>query len=336
MNANQWNQFVAENSSPSSFLQSWQWGEFQSALGNRVCRVAIEDILQAQVIVKSLPLRRTYLEVPKGPIIDNSKFQWEEFIGKLREIGKREKAVLARINPPYDSSFQQAGNFQKPEILMRQTEPEETILADLFKTEDELMANMHEKSRYNIRLAQKKGVRVRQATADERAFESFLFLLHETALRDGITSWPPERFWTFRKMFMTENSVGKNMPCAELLVGELDGQILAAAIIMLFGDSATYLYAASSSENRPANAPSLVLWEAIRLAKRTGKRWYDMWGIAPAESGENHPWAGITRFKSRYIKLNQTGRLCKTVGARDLILDKKFYRLFKLAKKFRP
>ncbi len=132
-----------------------------------------------------------------------------------------------------------------------------------------------------------------------------------------------------------QDTADTKQPHAELLVGELEGQILAAAILMLFGDSGTYLYAASSAENRPANAPSLVLWEAILESRRQGRKWYDMWGVAPADE-PNHPWAGITRFKSRYVKLHATGREFFGSGTHDLVLAKSFYWLFKVAKKIRP
>ncbi len=359
-----WNQFVIINSSPSSFLQSWQWGEFQQALGNKLYRIEIEDLLKAQAIVKKLPLSRSYLEIPKGPIIEKSKIKnqkskiWGQFISDLRKIGRKERAVLARINPPIPilplpegkmkRGWEGEGEWRKPEILLRQTEPEDTVLVDLSKSEDELLQNMHEKSRYNIRLAQKKGVKVRIATQDKQAFENFLDLLGETAKRDKIVSWPSERFWKFRERFMhsispparggDEEGVGENrlIPKTELLVGELEDKILAAAIVMLFGDAGTYLYAASSAENRPANAPSLVLWEAIKLAKARGMRWFDMWGIAPPNAGEDHPWAGITRFKIRYVKPGITGKEIRNIGTRDLILDKTFCIIFKLAKKLRP
>lgn len=372
LNQGVWNKFVAENSSPSSFLQSWQWGEFQKNYGLQIYRLRIEAGLQAQVIVKKLPLGRTYLEIPKGPIIQTSDIRNKDFSGfynRLREIGKKEKAVLARINPPY-TNFQKSGillrrteppspflaplrgreikgqeAWRRPEILIHQTEPEDTALVDLSKSEAELMYNMHEKSRYNIRLAQKKRVTVRLATPDKQAFEIFLKLLDETTRRDRMTSWPNERFWKFREKFMIHNSSpppltlrgeGELFPRAELLLGEHDGQILAAAIIMLFGDAGTYLYAASSSEERSANVPSLVLWEAIRLAKSRGKKWYDMWGIAPAAADENHPWAGITRFKARYVKAGVTGKEIRNLGTLDLVLDKKFYTFFKIVKKLCP
>lgn len=360
-NKESWNKFVAANSSPSSFLQSWEWGELQKALGNKVCHLVIPDFLQAQVIIKKLPLGRTYLEIPKGPISlppssptrgggIKGEGGWEEFIKQLKAIAKKEKAVLARINPPYPEidRLDDLG-FVRPELLLRQREPQETILVDLLKSEEELLLNMHEKSRYNIRLAQRKGVKVRIATQEDRAFEFFLELLEETTKRDKIVSWPRERFYKFREVFMKQRAtpspgvgrVGERSnysqneeltPRAELLIGEYQNHILAAAIIMLFGDAGTYLYAASSDKERTANAPSLVLWEAILEAKCQGKHWYDMWGVAPQDAAEDHPWAGITRFKSRYVKLGVTGKEIRNIGTWDLILDKKFYRLFKVSK----
>ena len=126
---------------------------------------------------------------------------------------------------------------------------------------------------------------------------------------------------------------GLYYPYARLLVGEHEGQILAGAVVMLFGDAATYLYAASSSDKRELNAPSLVLWEAIKLAKNFGKKWYDMWGVAPAGAGEQHSWAGITRFKSRYVKIGMTGRELRPFGTHDLVFAPRVYTLLTLARK---
>ena len=328
-----WNKFVIENSSPSSFLQAWEWGEFQQNLGTKILRLE-GAAWKAQAVVRKLPVSSSYLEIAKGPIIDSAisdkRLAIGELAEKIKEIGKREKAVLARINPPYERvKLDLNEEWRKPAILVRQLEPENTVLVDLFRSEDELLSNMHEKSRYNLRLAVKKGVKVEIATDSDEAFEQFLVLLKETAKRDGIVSWPRERFLRFRQIFMTSSAE----PRAELLIGSLNGRVLAAAIVMLFGDSGTYLYAASSAEERSANTPSLVLWEAIKLAKARGKKWYDMWGVAPADE-PTHPWAGITRFKTRYVKPGVTGKEIAGTGARDLVLDKTFYSLFRIYKLF--
>src|SRR3989344_2520877 len=232
-----WNKFVIENSSPSSFLQAWEWGEFQQNLGTKILRLE-GAAWKAQAVVRKLPVSSSYLEIAKGPIIDSAisdkRLAIGELAEKIKEIGKREKAVLARINPPYERvKLDLNEEWRKPAILVRQLEPENTVLVDLFRSEDELLSNMHEKSRYNLRLAVKKGVKVEIATDSDEAFEQFLALLKETAKRDG--------FLRFRQIFMTSSAE----PRAELLIGSLNGRVLAAAIVMLFGDSGTYLYAAS-------------------------------------------------------------------------------------------
>lgn len=334
-----WNSFVAANSSPSSFLQSWEWGEFQKALGHKVYRLAISDLARAQVIVRELRFGKLYMEVPKGPIFSSRGLVnaevWQVLRDKFLEIGQKEKAVLVRINPPYTVPSDQFAslNFRRPEMLLHQREPEQTILVDLLKSEDELLLNMHEKSRYNIRLAERKGVAVRDATKDRSAFVRFLEILDETAKRDHIVLWSPERFWKFREVFMTGETTTE--PRAIFLVGEYRGQILAGAVVMLYGDSGTYLYAGSSARERSANAPSVVLWEAIRLAKRQNKKWYDMWGITPRGAPPDHPWAGISRFKSRYVNLAKTGKEIYQPGTRDLVFRPLPYQVLRWAKKLR-
>src|SRR3989344_881482 len=360
-----WNQFVADNSSPASFLQSWQWGEFQKSLGLKIHRLGVagesgELIAVAQAIVRPLHLGKTYLEITKGPVakrLATGYLQLDLIIEELKRIGEKEKSIMIRINPPYEDLKLFANRYSliAPAILLRQTEPNDTVLVDLTKSEDELLSSMHEKSRYNIRLAIKKGVRVAEKTTDRSAFDKFLELIEETAKRDGITVWPRERFEKFRQQFMIHNSpqpsltlregvpplnlregggelLNSDQPRAILLTGSFEGKILAAAIVMLFGDSGTYLYAASSAEQRNANVPSLVLWEAIRRTKLAGKKYYDMWGIVPAGAGIEHSWAGITRFKTRYVKAWETGVEKHYTGTWDMVLDKTFYNVFKIGK----
>ena len=331
---------MAANSSPASFLQSQAWGEFQKSLGLKIYRLAVvgddgELQASAQAIVRPLNLGRAYLEVPKGPIGNFDKAAGALLLDELKKIAVAEKAILIRVNPPYENNFQfSIFNFQKPELLLKQREPEDTVLVDLSHSEENLLAHMHEKSRYNIRLAMKKGVQVHEKIKDEKAFEKFLELIEQPSKRDGITVWPRARFEKFRQQFML-GSYAPQDPQAILLTGEFEGQTLAAAIVMLFGDSGTYLYAASSEQQRNANVPSLVLWEAIRQSKIRGKKFYDMWGISPAGAGDDHSWSGITRFKSRYATIGQTGVEKHYTGTWDLVLDKKYYSLFKIGKAIR-
>src|SRR3989344_5273981 len=209
----EWNRFVGSSSSPSAFLQSLEWGEFQKALGHKIFRLAAvgddgEFLATLLAVKRQLHLGKSYLEIPKGPVwnveyrISNIE---NELIKKIQEIGKNENAVLVRMNPPYESSIFHIpySIFTLPQILLRQREPQDTVLVDLSKSEENLLANMHEKSRYNIRLAMKKGVQVTEETLDQNAFENFLTLIGETAKRDGIVVWPRARFDKFREFFLT-------------------------------------------------------------------------------------------------------------------------------------
>ena len=337
-----WNKFIAEHSSPSAFQQSWEWGEFQKAIGNKVYRLTVPSVLAAQAVVKKLPLGRTYLEISRGPVIAPSFYssplvgeeRWGGvLINKLREIGEKEKAIFFRFSPPYEQSgTKMPSEFgaTAPQILIHQKEPADTLLVDLNFSEQELLEKMHHRTRYNIGLAQRSGGVAYDATDKPKAFEIFFRLLEETGKRNNFRFWPRERFLKFKEFFV-KNSSDQNTPYARLIVGEQNEKIICATLIMFFGDTATYLYAASSGD-RATKMPNLMLWEAIREAKRRGKRWFDMWGAAPTNDPQ-HPWAGITQFKSRYVKAGETGRAVHFIGTWDYILYKKIYTLFRLGKK---
>src|SRR3989338_1502062 len=294
-NEARWDKFVAEHSSPASFLQSWAWGEFQKSLGNKIYRLAVEEAgappasqaralragwhAAAQVMVKKLPLGKTYLEIPKGPVGNFDKIIFE----KLVQIAKQENAILIRISPPYESLGFEISNlgFRKPEILVKQKEPEDSLLVDLLKSEDELLAQMHEKMRYNIGLSRRKNIVVRKINGNKKAFAEFLKLTRETSVRDHVELWPDERFQKFYEMFLAPSPLqgegwGEVNFQAKLFVAEYQGLILASAVIVSFGDTATYLYGASSNQLRNFHAPSLLLWETMKLAKAEGKKLYDL------------------------------------------------------------
>lgn len=153
---------------------------------------------------------------------------------------------------------------------------------------EEMLAQMHEKTRYNIRLAERKGVAVRQST-DEKDIDTFISLTRVTAKRDGITAYSDAHF---RAMVRTLGDAG----LGTLFLAEHDGNVLAVNFVVSYGDTVTYLHGASGNENRNLMAPHLLQWRQMEWAMEQGKHWYDFWGIAPSDQ-PNHKWAGITRFK---------------------------------------
>jgi len=199
----------------------------------------------------------------------------------------------------------------------KNVQPADTLLLDLNKTEEELSAEMHQKTRYNIKLAEKKGVKVEKVEDQKEAINIFKELIKETSARDKFT---PHSNSYYRKML---KSLDKNV-CS--WVAKYEDKVLAANIVVNFGDTVTYLHGASSNKHRNLMAPHLLQWEQIKWAKGNGFQIYDFWGISDSDSR----WAGFTRFKRGF-----GGWEKKLPGTFDLVHNQRMYKLYKLIKKFR-
>lgn len=261
-----------------------------------------------------------YWFAPRGPVADRSvENPREAFRTLLEELLKQKlpgSTLFYRFEPPV--TIEQARGMMP--MRMRRTHalnPASTILVDLTRSEDELMAAMHEKTRYNVRLAAKKGVTVREGRSTEDT-EAFLRLLSETGARQGFT---PQAASYVRATHAFLAPLGMS----RIRLAEHEGQVLAANLEIVFGDTVTYLHGASSSEHRELMAPYLLHWEAIRVAKAYGKNYYDLWGCNPESQASYYykpSWEGITRFK-RGIG----GQQVDLVGTWDLPVNRVLYRL---------
>lgn len=295
-----WEAFVSSQDE-AQFLQSWGWGEFQRAVGRKVVRMGTLHqgvvVAACQAIHMRHPLGRTSLYVPRGPIIDphlslnDYRVAAKTVLSTLRESARRLKTDFLRIESPLQHASPSSNVFGviRGWKQVKPNQPDATLLLDLTKDESTLLTELHQKTRYNLNLAKRKGVTVRIAN-DELSVTAFLDLSHETASRDGITLHPDSYYRTMLAVLKKEGM-------AELFLTEWSGKILVANIVVRYGDTATYLHGASSGEDRNVMAPFLAQWEQIRWAKQRGARWYDFWGIAPPGADEHHPWAGITRLK---------------------------------------
>jgi peptidoglycan pentaglycine glycine transferase (the first glycine) len=298
-----------------NFLQSWQWGEFQRALGRDVLRLR-EDGAMAQMIRMELPLGKAYWYVPRGPL------------GRLPSMAMDpdvKKSLFLRIEPQAKSDAEGA-------VKVRDVQPGQTLIVDLAQEREAIMAAMHEKWRYNIRLAERKGVKVYMT--GERgtgATDVFWDLLEETTERDRFRAHDKEYYRSMLEALSGDPATdGKTRPVARLVFAEHDGRVLAANLMIYFGGTATYLHGASSRERREVMAPHLLHWTAMLDAKGWGYTDYDFWGVAP-EGAEDHPWAGITRFKRGF-----GGNYVGYPGTYDLPLDRFWYTLYRLARRARP
>lgn len=379
-----WDKFVAENSSPSSFLQSWQWSKFRKeCLGEDVLRYAIFDsdtqintnentnphklLAVALFIKRALPGGKFYLNCQRGPVFkrqetrDKRQEIIELLINEIKKIAKQEKIVFVRTAPPYEDNnglrIRDYG-LQRPKILVNLIEPVSTLLLDLTKGEEELLAEMHQKTRYNIKLAEKKGVGVRISNLEFRIsdIDTFFELMKQTAKRDKINIFSKSYYKNLLEFFCchpresgdlkddSEDSRlrGNDKVEGVLFTAEFEGKILSAIFVVGFGDSATYLYGASGDEGREMMPNYLLQWSAIKWAKECGYKFYDFWGIAPNFQKNSkfqipnfkHDWQGITRFKFGFVS-EKTARKIKYFGVYDLVFDKIWYNLYRIGKIFK-
>ncbi len=296
-----------------NFLQSWEWGMFQEKIGAEVLRFKSEEGA-AQVLRRSLPFGQSYWYCPRGPL------------GRMPDLRPElPGGVVFRCEPAVKTDLPGARK-------VAAVQPEQTLVVDLRPEREALLAAMHEKWRYNIRLAERKDVRVYMpGPADTPALEVFLELMGETTERD--------RFHAHDKTYyrlMLETLAGDpatdaaRRPVARLAFAERDGKILAANLMLYFGKTVTYLHGASSRARREVMAPQLLQWTCMSDAKTWGFQAYDFWGVAP-EGAERHPWAGITRFKRGF-----GGKYVEYPGTYDLPMKRFWYTLYRLARRRRP
>jgi lipid II:glycine glycyltransferase (peptidoglycan interpeptide bridge formation enzyme) len=287
------------------------------------------------VIKYNLPLGKNYLYIPRGPISSRRKVQSEKLrseIKNLEELAGKEKSIFLRIEPINDipeASLKESGFVKTKDI-----QPAKTLVLDLGASEEELFSRMHEKTRYNIGLAQRKGVKIRKAEFNEKDFEIFWDIINKTAKRQGIRIFPKEYY---RK----ELQIGKNLPQPLLregsslplgrvredfqnllFIAEFEGKPIAANLVNIFGKTATYLHGGSDNEFRSFMAPHLLQWEQIKEAKNQGCLIYDFWGY------DEQKWPGVSRFKRGF-----GGREASYPGCFDYLINKIWFLIYKLARK---
>jgi len=318
----QWNRLAA--SQPHArFLQSWQWGEFQKSLGREVKRLGFNNQIFAQAIKMPLPLGKSYWYVPHGPVMAGEVADdvYKELRNSLRNS---DGALFARFDPAPAATLRYgAGSFPSesflPEIATQQpvasTQPQCTSVLNLSKTEDEILAYMRQKTRYNMRLAEKKGVQISAGNV-----EDFLSLNKLTTERDKFISHAEAYY---QKMIQ---SLPKDF--VKIWKASYNGKAIACNIVICFGDTATYAHGASSNESREVMAPYLLQWNVIKDAQSRGYKYYDFWGVNP--ENENHQafkksWQGISRFKAGF-----GGEIVCYPDSFDLIFNKTWYNVYRL------
>ncbi|MBI4090266.1 MAG: peptidoglycan bridge formation glycyltransferase FemA/FemB family protein [Candidatus Kerfeldbacteria bacterium] len=315
-----WDAFTCSATSPQEFLQSWAWGEFQAAAGKGIERLALSRDGTIHAVALVVPhttrLGKSFWLVPRGPIISPSLAadeQHQVWTALLQELDRRRPAttmflkVEPNLAPPSDVGLVKGTGMH----------PAQTLLLDLTLSEEQLLGGMHQKTRYNIHLSERHGVTVRFGRA-ETDVDDFLRLLRATARRQSIGVFPDDYYRTM---------VASLGAMIEVAVASHRDQPLAAALVVRFGETSTYLHGASADERQELMASHLMQWRIIQRVKRNGSRIYDFFGIAP-EGEADHRWAGITRFKKGF-----GGSVHVYPGAFNRIYQRSWFLAYRLAKK---
>ncbi|MFH0834637.1 MAG: peptidoglycan bridge formation glycyltransferase FemA/FemB family protein [Patescibacteria group bacterium] len=320
------NSRVADFLAQQEFLPIQQtpiWAKFQKSLGVASLRIAVfEDgkvVAFTQIFLKKLPFGLSKIEIPRGPLF-HATWNMEHgakisdlLLAEIQKFAREKKALFARFDFQKDSSFD-AKNLKK---AREENYPLATVRIDLQKSLEEILAQMKQKGRYNIRVAEKHGVKI----SVENSVDDFFALLQKTTARDGFSGHP--------KSFYAKMLEVLGDDCA-LLVARKNGQPLAAILVTFAGDTATYYFGASDHEFRPLMAPYLLQFEAMKIAQKRGCHFYDFLGIAP-ENSKRHRLAGVSDFKKKFGDEIVTYPRPKISVFRSF-----FYWLFRLAKFLRP
>ncbi len=309
-----------------SIFQTPEWEKFKLQTGWQKS-YRVDDVL---VLQKNLPMGRTMLYSPRVSKYQVSSIKYDVFLEKIREIADTNNTIFYRLE--IDDLKEKASEalealeavgFQKS---FEEMQPEHTLVIDLSKTKDEILAEMKQKGRYNIKVAKKHSVSVKESDS----IENFYSLYETTAKRQKISYRNKDYFF---KLFdiLKEKGYVKVFEAThtESLHRTGTEKVLAVAVVVYYEKRATYLFGGSSQEEKQTMAPYLLHWEIMKDAKENGFLEYDLFGVAP-EDQPKHRWANVTSFKKKF-----GGNYLELVGSFDLVFKPFEYKLFKLAEKVR-
>ncbi len=353
-----WNKIVQQLPDPH-VLQSWQWGEIKSeygweptpmvwveeeggyrmAMGEDIVAAEADPSAAALVLSRGLPLGLRVMYVPKGPLLEDwcDERLRNQVLGDLSQYAGQEGAILIKIDPdvvvgegiPDQEGAQENETGAEVKKLLEekgwtfsddQIQYRNTVLVDLTQPEDDLLMRMKSKTRYNIRLAKKKGVSVRRGGRDD--MDLLYGMYAKTSVRGGFTIRGEDYYHTVWNAFFPSPGKRDQDPVAVPLIAEVEGEAIAAAVMFQFGDRAWYLHGMSTTKHREKMGTYLIQWEGMCWAKEQGCTVYDMWG-APDTFDKQDPMWGVYRFKRGF-----GGKVSRTIGAWDLPLKPLFYKAY--------
>lgn len=354
-----WNQLIFQLPGPH-FLQTYEWGQVKAKYGWAPCyAVWTEDgkfsvssdcqpfggdqgkssIIASALILKRTAFRRfSVFYAPKGPLMDwTNESLRRRVLDDLQAFAKKQGAIFLKIDPDVilgrgipvggDEDSENSGQAARSDLRRRgwvespeQIQFKNTVMVDLSAGEEEILMRMKQKTRYNIRLAERKGVTAREGRLEDLPMLYKMYA--ETSVRDGFVIRDEEYYMTVWKTFMQSPSPDYQSPAAIPLIAEYNNDPVAAIFLFTFAGRGYYVYGMSRSAHRDKMPTYLLQWEAMKRAKAGGCLIYDLWG-APDVFDESDAMWGVYRFKE-----GLGGEVIRTPGAYDFAPNKFLYALY--------
>jgi peptidoglycan pentaglycine glycine transferase (the first glycine) len=336
----EWNALVARRPN-SHLLQTWEWAQVKSTMGWKpmpfIWDGAAAMVLKRPVLSRGLVARLCLLYIPKGPLFNTSSPALRtQVLDDLQAFARKQGAIELKIDPDVviglgmskgeDARQTEDGRVFESELSQRgwrfsgeQIQFRNTVMIDLRPSEEALLQRMKQKTRYNLRLAGKKGVMIRPGTRSDLA--ALYRMYAETSIRDGFVIRTEAYYRAVWETFM-QTAPDSSTPTAEPLIAEVDGRAVAAIFVFYFAGRAYYLYGMSRERHREKMPNYLLQWEAMKRAKARGCTVYDLWG-APDEFDESDSMWGVFRFKE-----GLGGEVVRTLGAWDYPASPLWYKTY--------
>lgn len=302
-------------------VQTWNWGEFQKSQGHTIFRFGIfdsKDKLNTAFTLSFHTIPKTKYSI--GTILRGPKVT-EEILKAVRKIAQDQKAIFIKFEPDVAKEGT-AMNFPSLVISPKVAFYPHTFKIDLTKTEDKLLSDLHSKTRYNIKIANRYGVEVKEMTND-KGFEIYLKLLFDTTKRQGF-------YLHSLKYHRDLWKILKDTDMPHIMLASYQGKVLSAFMLFKLKDQLFYPYGASLDTHREVMAPTLLMWESIKLGQKLKCKIFDMWGCLGPDAQEGDNGFGFHRFKQGF-----NGNPYEYVGTYDFVINPFFYKVYNSVDKIR-
>jgi len=301
-------------------VQTWEWGEFQKSQGHQVFRFGVfdDDKIVSAYTVSFHKIPKTKYSI--GTILRSPKVD-EDMLKNIKKTAIDQNAVFVKFEPDVsktDSDMHFPNMVPSPKVAFYPN----TFLINLTQSEDKLLEVMHSKTRYNIRVANRYGVEVKEATND-KGFEIYLKLLFDTTKRQG--------FYLHQQKYHRDMwNILKKTDIPHIMLASYQGQVLSAFMLFKLKDQLFYPYGASLDIHREVMAPTLLMWESIKLGKKLKCKIFDMWGCLGPDAKEGDNGFGFHRFKQGF-----NGQPFEYIGTYDFVINPTLYQLYNFIDKYR-